>query len=114
MDFSELIEDQKKECSEGTGDINDFNVDKCRSASKEERLCIFPFYWNEKLFDKCAFLEQDDFLIPVFRCPVRNITRKIEGVNSFYYTDILKQVSKTLGHSVKLKMVTLIHCFTHC
>ena len=94
MDFSETIEDQNKECSEGTGDINDFNVEECRSAAGEERLCIFPFYWNGKLFDKCTFLEQDDFLFPVFRCPVRNITRKIDGVNSFYYKDLLRQVKE--------------------
>ena len=95
MEFSESIEDQKKECSEGTGDVNDFNVDKCRSAKRNEDLCIFPFYWNEKLFEKCAFFEEEEFLFPVFRCPVRNITRKIDGVNSFYYTDVLKQVSIT-------------------
>jgi len=27
----------------------------------------------------------------VFRCPVRNITRKIDGINSFYYKDIVQQ-----------------------
>merc|ERR1712079_991940 len=36
-------------------------------------------------------LEELEFLFPVFRCPIRNITRKIDGINSFYYKDLAKE-----------------------
>ena len=95
MDFDENTEDENNECSRGTGDINDFNAEECRSAAGDEDLCIFPFYWNGKLIDQCAFLEVDEFLFPTFRCPIRNITRKIDGINEFVYADILTQQVST-------------------
>ena len=88
----EFDEDYSLDCSQGTGNISDFNADVCKSANIGEEPCIFPFYWNEKLYDQFFFLEEDEFLFPVFRCPVRNITRKIDGINSFYYKDIIQQV----------------------
>ena len=94
MEFDEKIEDPNDECTQGTGNINDFNSKKCRINSRGEDYCIFPFYWNGKLKEQCVFLEEDDFLFPVFRCPTRNITRKINGINSFVYKDIIKQVEK--------------------
>ena len=93
MDFTEIIEDDNQECTTGSGDINDYNAEPCRSSSPGEVECIFPFYWNGKRFDQCSFLEEQEFLFPVFQCPTRNITRKINGTNSFIYTDIIKQVS---------------------
>ena len=90
MDFDENIDEI--ECSKGTGNISDFNADICRTNSRGEDPCIFPFYWNGKLKEKCVFLEEDEFLFPVFRCPTRNITRKINGINSFVYNDIIQQV----------------------
>ena len=92
MDFTGNIEDTNQECTDGAGDINDFNVTECRCTCPGERLCIFPFYWNGKLYDKCTFLEEQEFPFPVFRCPTRNITRKINGINSFIYADIINQV----------------------
>ena len=91
MDITENIEDENLECSKGSGDINDFNSDECRCTCAGESLCIFPFYWNGKLYDQCTFLEEEEFLFPVFRCPIRNITRKIDGINSFYYKDLITQ-----------------------
>ena len=88
----EFDEDYNLDCSQGTGNISDYNADVCRSADIGELPCIFPFYWNEKLHDQCIFLEEEEFLFPVFRCPVRNITRKIDGINSFYYKDLIRQV----------------------
>ena len=79
-------------CTKGSGNISDYNSDNCRSAAKEEQLCIFPFYWNGKLKEQCSFLEEQEFLFPMFRCPVRNITRKIQGINSFIYSDLIQQV----------------------
>ena len=99
MEFTETL--KEKECSTGSGDINDFDVEECRTFTSREELCIFPYYWNGKLFEECSFFEEEEFLLPVFQCPVRNITRKINGVNSFLYSDFVKQVSrfylKTLG-----------------
>ena len=92
LELGDNIEDVNQECSQGSGDINDFNVEECRSNYREENLCIFPFYWNGKFIDRCAFLEEEEFLFPVFRCPIRNVTRKIDGINSFVFSDFLKQV----------------------
>ena len=91
MDITENIEDENLECSQGSGDINDFNSEDCRCTCPGESLCIFPFYWNGKLYDQCTFLEEEEFLFPVFRCPIRNITRKIDGINSFFYKDLITQ-----------------------
>ena len=92
MDFKENVEDYRNECSEGTGNVNDFNEEQCRSNSDEESPCIFPFYWNGRRHEECVFLEEEEFLLPVFRCPIRNITRKIDGVNSFIFADLNAQV----------------------
>lgn len=92
MEFSETVEDELKECSTGSGDINDFDVKECRTFSRKEELCIFPYYWNGKLFNECSLFEEEEFLLPAFQCPTRNITRKINGVNSFLYSDFVKQV----------------------
>ena len=46
--------------------------------------CIFPFYFNNRLYNSCAVLETNEFLVPVWRCPVYNITTKTEdGINDF-------------------------------
>ena len=92
MEFTETVEDENQECSKGSGDITDYNSDTCKCDCPGESDCIFPFYWNEKLYDQCTFLEEQEFLFPVFRCPINNITRKINGTNSFYYKDFIKQV----------------------
>ena len=92
MDFTEDVEDYRNECSKGTGDDTDFNAEQCRSNSAQESACIFPFYWNGKLYEECVFLEEQEFLFPVFRCPIRNIDRKIDGINSFRFSDLNDQV----------------------
>ena len=38
--------------------------------------CIFPFYYKDKRYDSCALLETSNFIVPVWRCPTRNITTK--------------------------------------
>jgi hypothetical protein len=48
-----------------------------------EHKCIFPFYYKEKLYDRCVLFEQIGLIYPVFRCPVWNITTKIDGINSY-------------------------------
>ena len=94
MEFEENFEDHNLDCIQGTGNLSDFNADLCRVGTIGEEPCIFPFYWNGKLYEQCVFLEEEEFNFPVFRCPVRNITRKIDGINSFFYRDILTQVFK--------------------
>ena len=92
MDFNENVDDENQECTQGTGDINDIDAETCRSNNFPADLCIFPFYWNGELFDQCTFLEVEEFLYPVYQCPTRNITRKIDGINSFLEKDFSKQV----------------------
>ena len=102
MDFDENSKDHSLDCTQGTGNISDFNADLCRVATIGEEPCIFPFYWNGKLYEQCVFLEEMEFLFPVFRCPVRNITRKIDGINSFFYRDIIRQVFSFMEEVKKL------------
>ena len=92
MNFDEKYEEPYQQCTKGTGNIRDYNSKNCRINSRGEDHCIFPFYWNGKFKEQCVFLEEEEFLFPVFRCPTRNITRKINGINSFVYKDIIKQV----------------------
>ena len=73
MDFDLNVEEDKNECTTGSGDINDFNVKECRADYPGETLCIFPYYWNGKLYDECALLEEEEFRLPVFLCPVRKV-----------------------------------------
>ena len=95
MDFTETVEDSNQECSVASGDVNDYNAETCRSSDPGEYECIFPFYYNGELYDKCSYLEYLDFLVqgPIYRCPTRNITRKINGINNFTETDFITQVT---------------------
>ena len=53
-----------------------------------ERPCIFPFYYDGKKYESCVLFNQMNFVYPTFRCPIRNITSKIEGINSFKSDDL--------------------------
>ena len=53
-----------------------------------EMPCIFPFYFDGKKYESCVLFNQKDFVYPTFRCPIRNITSKIEGINSFKSDDL--------------------------
>ena len=58
--------------------------------------CIFPYYLNGVLYETCRILKQDDFVFPVNICPIRNITTKINGINSYTaddFNDLLKSYS---------------------
>ena len=43
-----------------------------------KRPCIFPYYMddNDTPYDKCDLFGEPSFIVPVWRCPVFNITRK--------------------------------------
>ena len=57
------------------------------SASQGERECIFPFYYQGRLYNECILLEEAGFVYPVFRCPTWHITTKIDGTNSFTFLE---------------------------
>ena len=50
--------------------------------------CLHINIWMHFDHFPCAILETSNFIVPVWRCPVRNITRKINGINSFTSDDI--------------------------
>ena len=86
-----------EECSVGVGDRTDIaQAGQCRTSWQYEglgeRLCQFPFYWNGKLHDRCIMLEEDDAILPVFRCPILNTVNKINGINAWTYEDFDKQM----------------------
>ena len=83
-----------EECIRATGDVSDIaGPNQCANLPSnieeeffnEELPCIFPYYLNGELFESChPFSKVDgDFVVPINRCPVRNITTKIDGINSF-------------------------------
>ena len=81
------------ECVQGAGDLMQLNNKDCRTDLYTEDPCIFPYYWKLKLNEGCTMFEDEEFIFPVFYCPIRNITRKINGRNSFVYEDIFVQVT---------------------
>ena len=97
MDYDQTG-DAEEECISGVGDKTEI-AEECRIADSlaGEAKCIFPFYFNGKKYDQCTMLEEDGFIIPVFSCPVHNITRKIDGINHFIYSDLSKQLSPGSG-----------------
>ena len=79
-------------CYEGQGDLLDGKKNDCTITPSNlvdsispnpEKPCIFPFHYNGKVYDKCVLYDEDGFVYPVFRCPIRNITTKVNGVNSY-------------------------------
>ena len=82
-------------CVKGSGQKPPFNSTHqydavCRAARGSERFpredpCIFPFYYRDKLYDRCALLKTSNFVVPVWRCPTWNISTKYKdtGINHF-------------------------------
>ena len=76
-------------CVVGQGDKHDGD-NRCRitpSSLPEAFIpasdCIFPFYYGGKEYDQCVLYDEAGFVYPIFRCPTRNITSKIKGINSY-------------------------------
>ena len=97
LDFDyENIPGDDPACFTGFGKTDeDINV-RCTntpSTVKEirdgiEKPCIFPYYVDGKLInDTCIKFESDNFLDPVSRCPIWDITTKINGINSYNSSD---------------------------
>ena len=90
-------------CSIGSGDINDvtnpgnpnFNF-TCRNtpsnlleANQEIELpCIFPYYFDGQLMEECIQFDQEGLFLPLFRCPIRGMTTKLNGLNSYSSDDL--------------------------
>ena len=92
------------ECTNGVGDKSEVKeAGECRTQAAykvNEALCIFPFYWNGKRYDGCIMLDEDEFILPVFRCPIYNTVNKIDGINSFTWEDdYVQQVTLTILHA---------------
>merc|ERR1719189_559099 len=82
----------EKECTTGTGNKTEIaGAGEWRCACSTESLCRFPFYLNGKYYDQCAMLEEDNFILPVFRCPIYDTVNKINGTNSYTYDDLVLQ-----------------------
>ena len=96
LDYTTTELDPK--CTTLTGNINDVNGTDCFSRSNNDEgdeplPCIFPFYWDGKKYDSCFFLNEEGFVFPVFLCPRRNMTTKINGTNSFSSRDFFSLLS---------------------
>jgi len=77
-------------CYQGQGDPFDKDQENCTITPLTladiligEEECIFPFYYDGRKYDKCVLFDESEFVYPVFRCPTRNITTKIDGINSY-------------------------------
>ena len=92
--------DNDESCSQGTGPKPPFNEthpynSTCRENPGtdligKEHPCIFPFYYNGKgPFNECTLFEEENFVYPVFRCPVRNITTKFPGTDVNHFEEVL-------------------------
>lgn len=84
----------EKNCRFGTRDPEDDQKQTCRESigylNSEERECIFPYYYEGKLQNECfLFSTNADFIIPTFRCPTWNIVNKINGTNSYTFSDLI-------------------------
>ena len=78
-------------CSEGTGDNDDVTDPICTSSPNNlleavegiELPCLFPYYFDGQLVTECTQFDLGGLNSPTFVCPLRNITTKIDGINSF-------------------------------
>jgi len=84
-------------CTTGSGDPLDGEKKTCRNTPADLLQCVFdneveckfPFYYNGKKYDECILLQEGDLTYPIFRCPTRDITTKIDGINSFEFTTLV-------------------------
>ena len=78
-------------CYQGHGDPLDKDRDDCTTIPSRnfdaEVPCIFPFYYDGIKYDECILFEEPGFEYLVFKCPAWNITRKMDGINSYSSED---------------------------
>jgi len=77
-------------CVEGQGDPLDEEKNICRITPsgltdifEGEKECIFPFIYNNQKYEECVLFDESGFVYPVFRCPTRESTVKIDGISSY-------------------------------
>merc|ERR550532_3296344 len=85
-------------CVSGNGEKPPFNStheydSTCRTTVAsdvygDERECIFPFYWGDKLYDTCALYSPANLAVPLFICPTKNISTKYPGTDINHFPDI--------------------------
>ena len=89
-------EDLDAECTTGSGNETPDDEKICRNTPTTFREyvfgfglpCIFPYYLDGKLVnDTCSKFNEDTFLDPVSRCPIWNVTTKINGISSYNSSD---------------------------
>ena len=96
LELSSEIE-KDDDCDQGTGNPEDDNVDECFNIPGQilinfptvqddvQTKCIFPFILNDIKYSTCILLDQNGFVTPVFRCPIRSVKNQKIG-NSYSYT----------------------------
>ena len=58
-----------------------------------EKPCLFPFYYDDQLYESCVLFDQNDFVLPIFRCPIRDTKRKYPGTNiNWFQSDDLENI----------------------
>ena len=63
------------------------------AAQNTELPCLFPFYYDDQLYESCVLFDQNDFVLPTFRCPIRDIKRKYPGTDiNWFKSDDLKSI----------------------
>ena len=75
-------------CSSARGQVAASQPCRGTDANPKERECIFPYYYEGKLYTECTLFEETGFVYPVFRCPTWNITTKIGAVSSFTFLEL--------------------------
>ena len=93
-------------CEKGSGQKPPFNSTHqydavCRNSKgtdlnaiiAKEHPCIFPFYYKDKRYDSCGLLEASNFIVPVWRCPTKNITTKYKDTGINHFRDDLELIN---------------------
>ena len=110
--------DEDESCNQGTGPATPFNSTHpydaiCRENKGtglvgKEHPCIFPFYYRGKgPYNECTLFEEEDFVYPVFRCPVRNITTKFPGTDINHFEESLEL---TAGYCIDFEAAVASGC----
>jgi hypothetical protein len=82
------------QCVQAAGDPDDKDKSPCKTDFNTT--CIFPFFYNDQKYTECVLITIFDWVyLP--RCPVRDITTKKDGINSFTDADILFGISSKLS-----------------
>ena len=130
FEFPQGTEDDPA-CTIGRGnpeDVGDVNCTNTPSTAIEvwegiERPCLFPFYMDGQLInDTCFKFNADTFLDPVSRCPIWEITTKINGINSYNSNDTrlifggycLNVETRVLDPSLTCPLIQRFTAFSKC